>query len=68
MTDYQQKKKLFHGNQPTHNISQESDVAYVVTVAKELRLESSVDKIINIFNHNNEYRLVNINILWLELY
>ncbi|GFX73727.1 hypothetical protein TNCV_4290431 [Trichonephila clavipes] len=65
-SDYRRKRKRFHANQYTRNVSDTLAVDCISASAKKLCKENYLDKEVE-FNQSNGYRMINIDILLSEL-
>ncbi|GFX48841.1 uncharacterized protein TNCV_902231 [Trichonephila clavipes] len=66
-SDYRRKRKRFHANQYTRNVSDTLAVDCISASAKKLCKENYLDKEVRNSNQSNGYRMINIDILLSEL-
>ncbi|GFV56697.1 uncharacterized protein TNCV_4505731 [Trichonephila clavipes] len=67
-SDYRRKRKRFHANQYTRNVSDTLAVDCISASAKKLCKENYLDKEVRNSNQSNGYRMINIDILLSELF
>ncbi|GFQ72677.1 hypothetical protein TNCT_317571 [Trichonephila clavata] len=65
-SDYRRKRKRFHNNQYTCKVSDKLHVDCISASAKKLCKESDLDKEVRNSNQSNGYRLINIDIYYLN--
>ncbi|GFX83316.1 uncharacterized protein TNCV_2489721 [Trichonephila clavipes] len=66
-SDYRRKRKRFHANQYTRNVSDTLAVDCISASAKKLCKENYLDKEVRNSNQSNGYKMINIDILLSEL-